>query len=500
MILIRLFRILKMMRTAVGENNMLPESTVRFESGDDRLNRLYDTLLEKCEGNLQNFGRDRVLVEGGGYEKIWLETQPMGGEMFAGWDPAAALNNQLLFMRGQRFDGRMPGSIQLLKDGTVEPQYNKIQGFCFPWPALNMYYLSGRKKEYLLELEDCLRRFDDYLWKYRDSNGDGCLESFCVYDTGDDNALRYGDAPRYCETDTPPEGSRVVPMASMDVMSWSYAARDTLRRIYEILGDGDRAAVYAERAEKVRRKIRDFLWSEERGACFDRDRNGNIKPELIHNNLRCMYWGSFDQRMADAFVSRHLRSPEEFWTPLPLPSVAVNDPLFRNAPENNWSGQCEGLTWQRAILALERYGYEKIVTTLGKKWLDTMIQNGMRFTQQYDPFTGKASLVRPDTHEAVGEDYAGEVQDAYGPTMLACLGYMSHMHGIDIRMGEVWFSAVPGLAFEWEREFGGNRYLISSDGGTFRASVNGREKAVLPCGLRLITDEEGNVLRKVCLS
>ena len=39
--------------------------------------------VRKCRSNLNRFGGDLVLVEGGGYEKIWLETQPGGGEMYA---------------------------------------------------------------------------------------------------------------------------------------------------------------------------------------------------------------------------------------------------------------------------------------------------------------------------------------------------------------------------------------------------------------------------------
>lgn len=74
-----------------------------------------------------------------------------------------------------------------------------------------------------------------------------------------------------------------------------------------------------------------------------------IPPALVHNNLRCMYWGSFSQEMADRFVREHLLNPCGFWTPFPLPSVAADDPLFRNAPENNWSGQSEGLTYQRSL-------------------------------------------------------------------------------------------------------------------------------------------------------
>ena len=77
---------------------MWPETSVSFRTGDEKLQRVYDAAEEKCRLNLKDFGGRTVLVEGGGYEKIWLETQPMGGEMYALRNPEAALNNCLLFM------------------------------------------------------------------------------------------------------------------------------------------------------------------------------------------------------------------------------------------------------------------------------------------------------------------------------------------------------------------------------------------------------------------
>ena len=68
----------------------------------------------------------------------------------------------------------MPGSI-MLQDGRIVPQFNKIQGFCFPAPALNVYYLTGKDPAYLELLYSMLERFDTYLWRERDSDGDGCL-------------------------------------------------------------------------------------------------------------------------------------------------------------------------------------------------------------------------------------------------------------------------------------------------------------------------------------
>ena len=476
---------------------MLPETNVLFRTEDEKIRRVYDAAEEKCRLNLKKFGNDVVLVEGGGYEKIWLETQPMGGEMYGLRNLEAALNNCLLFMRYQREDGRLPGSIQYT-GGKVEPQFDKYQGFCFPFPALNLYYLSGRNPDYLEQLKETLIRFDRCLWRTRHVSGDGLLSSFCVYDTGEDLAVRYGDAPCRWEGDTPPEGYGVVPMASMDVTSWSIAGRLALAEICRIQGDPE-AEVWRAKARTAAGALRKGLWDNRRGALFDRDCRGNTVDVLCHNTLRCMYWGSVSREMADRFVKEHLLNPEEFMTPFPLPSVAANDPAFRNAPENNWSGQPEGLTYQRAILALERYGYDRIVTMLGEKLIGAVYDGGLRFTQQFDPFTGKPSLVHAVTHQPVKSGGGEPVQDAYGPTMLACLEYISHHYGIHPHLGSVWFSLGSGKPYEYEAVFCDHRYGIRSSGRRAEIRIDGKETGTWDCGIRVITDERGNILRTVSI-
>ena len=476
---------------------MLPKTHVSFRTEDAALQRLYDAAVAKCRKNLTLFGPDQVLVEGGGYEKIWLETQPMGGEMYAKHHLGAALNNHLLFMRTQRADGRLPGSIQGFPDGSIEPQFNKFQGFCFPWSALNMYYWIGQDRSYLDQLASCLEKFDAYLWAVRDSNGDGLLESWCKYDTGEDNAVRYGDAPNYALGETPPDDSAIVPMASMDVTSFSYACRDTLCEISLIRCDMEGAKKWRKLADEVANTLGKNLWDDQRGALFDKDKHGNVIDVLCHNTLRCMYWGSISPHMADRFVREHLLNPDEFWTPLPLPSVAANDPAFRNAVENNWSGQCEGLTYQRAILALERYGYEKLVTRLGKKLFQAVTEGGLLFVQQFDPFTGAPSIVDPVTKEPLPPDTNKAFQDAYGPTLLSVLEYIAHIWGVTMVRGEIWFSLGSGLPCEYELGWGTHVYRVESDGETARILVDGMEKEVSRCGVRLITDPAGIVLRRV---
>lgn len=476
---------------------MLPETSISFDCLQSDIRKIYDAAETKCRLNLQQFGPYPVLVEGGGYDKIWLETQPMGGEMYALRNLEAALWNCRLFMEYQRADGRLPGSIRCLPDGQIEPEFNKYQGFCFPEPALNLYYLLGEDRQFLSMLRECLMRFDACLWRTRDSNHDGLLESFCVYDTGEDMGLRYGDAPCWWSEDTPPADRTVVPMASMDVMSWSFASRQTLAEIARIEGDSRLEAHWRAEAASVAKAIRLHLWDPSRGACFDLDRYGRQIPVLCHNTLRCMYWGSLSQDMADTFVHRHLLNPEEFYTPMPLPSIAANDPCFRNSPENNWNGQPEGLTYQRAIPALERYGYHKLVTVLGNRLFQAVADGGFRFTQQFDPFTGQPSLVSAETHHPLSNSETGPIQVAYGPTMLACLEYIAHRWGIHPHMGNVWFSLGSGNPCQVHAVFYGHTYEIDNDGTQAEIRVDHHRPLIFACGERVITSADGQPIRRI---
>lgn len=459
---------------------LITNTKVKFQTKDTLVQKLYDESEKKSLRNLVDFDGRLVLIEGGGYEKIWLETQPMGGEMYAKRNMEAALNNQLLFMENIRFDGRMPGSIALI-DGKIVPQFNKFQGFCFPAPALNMYYLMGREKDYLELLYSTLERFDAYLWKVRDSDGDGCLETWCKYDTGEDHAMRYADAPDAWEKEVPPQGCEVVPIASIDIMSFSYSARETLAKISRIMNKEQWAANWERKAEVVKGKIRSYLWDEGKGACLDRDKNHQVMPTLIHNSLRAMYWNSLMPDMAKRFVREHLLNPQEFWTKMPLPSVAVNDPLFRNVTTNNWSGQAEALTYQRAIRALENYEYDNLIPMLGKKLFEAIGEDCI-FVQQYDPFTMKPSLVSLE----------GE-QDAYGPAMLSVMEYISRMYGIHIEQEEIYWGCLAGTECEYEQEWGENNYIIKNTGKQVTAYINGKEIFCVNAGRKIVTDLSGVV-------
>ncbi|HSP44215.1 MAG TPA: trehalase family glycosidase [Luteolibacter sp.] len=510
------------------------ETRHSFQTTDKELQRLHDEAERKLLDNLVQFTPSmKVLVEGGGYPNAWIETQPMGGEMYARRDAQTALNNQLIFMLTPRDDGRLPGMViagdTARKNGWHEDppeahvwfpeaeilaDYEMLQGFCFPEPAWRMYHWIGKDKRYLGKLRDVLAAYDAWLWRTRDSNGDGILETWCVWDTGEDESTRLTTrwAPNRWPFDQPPGAEGMpdprdpaalrqywhrrgpgpepdevrVPFASMDIMAYSYSARATLAKISAELGDG-RAGEWRNRAEEVRRHLFDKLWDPQRHACFDLDRDGKRLPELIHNNLRCMWYGIFTQQMANAFVDEHLLNPDAFWTPVPLVSIAIHEPLFRNGLRNNWSGQPQGLTYQRAIGALENYGRFAEVTRLGRKLLPVLIRNDCKFTQQLDPHTGAPS---------------GQKPDGYGPMMLAALEYISRMHGIHLAVvdGRVWWSAVDATDFTTSQVWGDHEFRLESKDGTARAIIGGKPVFAITTGTRVVTDLAGKPLEIVGIS
>lgn len=508
----------------------LPATGVSFSTSDEALQALYQAAETKEARNVLQFTPAmKILVEGGQYRNCWIETQPMGGEMYADRNMEVALNNQVIFLLTQRADGRFPGMVRRDKPEqlAVPPApgqvpvaadfncwFKALQGFCFPDPAWRMYFWIGRDRAYLQKLYDGLAAYDAYLWLTRDSNGDGVLETWATTDTGEDNSTRYAtrNAPNPWPFDAPPGSPGTpdpqnprdyakywsqqakekippftreqirAPFDSMDIMGYSYDARATLAKISHELNNG-KEAEWRQKAEDVRKNLAAKLWDPQRHACFDHDRNGAVLDEVVHNNLRAMYHGVFSQQMADGFVKYHLLNPAEFWTPFPLPSIAINSTLFRNSSGNNWSGQPEGLTYQRAIRALENYGYYSVVTQLGRKLIGVVEKAGNQFTQQYDPYTGT-----PSSRE-----------DGYGPTILAALEYISRMHGVhaDLAAGRIWWSSCDDEDFTYTEHWGDHAWTLSSAQGEMTGSLNGHELFRCTTGARVVTDLEGRVVAVV---
>lgn len=488
---------------------------VSFISSDTAMQHLYDLAEKKAADNIRDFSpRYKVLVEGGEYPFVWVETQPMGGVMYAKRNIEVAYNNVVIFLNHQAASGRIPGMIIPMNNNIwgltdlvkADEDYlglfsETLQGFFVPSPALELYYLLNKNTAYLQLLYRAFEAYDNYLWKYRDSDGDGCLEAWSQTDSGEDFLLRYEYAPFVWPFNYPPVKGKIpedstfikkywppadaahytheknpMPVESIDIMSYSYSCRDVLAKISRIQKNG-REKYWRNAANNVKQKMKDYLWLPTKNAYFYRNKFNEIIPSLTHNNLRAMYFGTMTQTMADGFIKNHLLNPAEFWTTMPLPSIAANDAYFRNISFNNWSGQPEGLTYQRAIGALENYGHLAEITLIGKKLLNKISETKI-FTQQFDPFTG-----------------AQNGKDGYGPTILSVLEYYSRMYGVYPKNDTIHFNGLSAnQPYTYTQQLDKNCYKLVQENGSITGYLNGVVLFKSTAGVKLMTDMRGNML------
>ena len=181
-------------------------------------------------------------------------------------------------------------------------------------------------------------------------------------------------------------------------------------------------------------------------------------------------------------IKKAILNEKEFWTKMPLPSVSVSDPLYRGDENNNWSGQAQALTYQRAITALENYGYYSLIPKLGRKLFEAIGEDCI-FVQQYDPFTMKPSL----------EGVSGN-QDAYGPAMLAVLEYISRMYGVVALRDRLIWSSVKESTGYYEQHLNGHVYKLEHVKEKAYAFIDERQIGCFDRGVRLETDFEGKEL------
>ena len=478
---------------------------VEFSCTDSAVMDVFNRAESDAKNNIKIFGDMRIMQEGAKYQGVWLETQPMCAEAYASRDVEIGLNNQLIFMKYQRRDGRMPGMISYRQpwDGVAVHQ-DWMQGDFFTVSAFKMAFLINKDRTYLTKLYEALRDFDDYLWTYRDSDGDGCLEVWCLWDTGDDNNTRYiskGIHPRLHgphSGENPPTDKGALPFESAEYMAYSYSHRIILAEISDILGNGE-GDKWRAAAKQVQDKAIEYLWDDERKAFFDRDCDNVMMPALTLENIKCMYHGLFTQEMADEFIKRHLINPDEFWTYLPLPNIAANDPLFyvngeinNLSPEllklvdevvgvesldNSWSGAVGGLIIMRSIDALLRYGHLTEAALIGRKWIDVQ-HKAQKFVQQYNPMTGEAC--------------DGEAN--YSPSILSSLEYITYLYGVDFACDKLrWGCAKNNSNSEFIQKLFGSEFTLKHENGIAYAYKDDEMLFSVTEGVSVVTDIDGNI-------
>ena len=437
-----------------------------FHSENKKLNMIYEQAHGILMESLKPFGERRILTEGPDSKCISLLWGLLGAQTLSYYDFSAALDSAMSFFVSRRADGRLASSIVATGEHIV-PQYEEVAGLCFAAEALELFYLSKKKEvPYLEWLYRVLAEFDAYLWQTHDPNADGCLT--LLSDTDAEERAAIGR----------------FPVKAVDLMAEACAVCAVLAECAVLLGNGEEDR-WVEKAESIRKTIREQFWIDDKGAAFDRDCHGGVIDNLTANNLLLLYYGAADEDMAKQFLEKHLLDSNEFWGTMPLSSIAMNGKHFANEAISSRKGPARSLTYRRAIRALENYGYYSTLTELGERFLSAVSEYDV-FPVQFDPVTGEPTGLEAGT--------------AYMPAASTALEFIKRFYGVYVAKDTLCFGTLGAPTsenVEYRFLWGSDEYHLVSERETTSAYVSGKHLFTVTRGTRVFTDCYGTSPRVV---
>lgn len=459
---------------------------VRFAASGGRLESAYYTALEKLLACIVPMnGSDPILQEGGIYLGCWLEsTGTINAELLSRLIPSVSETTYLAFADQQREDGLLP--YKLTENG---PSFRQIQ-LVTPLARCvwNHYELHGRDLSFLKTMYQAMSRYDDWIARYRNTRGTGCVEAFSTFDTGHDLSPRFWHVP-----DTPYRNdaaafhpdSPVLPFLAPDLTANIYCQRMYLARMAEELGES--GADWRAKAEASLNSLFRYCYDEDDQFFYDRDRNDELVRVQSDVLLRVMACEVGDAELFGNMLRRYLLNTGKFFAKYPFTSMAMDDPRFDpSSSYNSWGGPSNFLSLIRAPHAFEhRHRYVELTWVLQP--ILSALSKAKRFPQTLSPWTGEEGFT-----------------EAYSPSILCLLDYVERLCGImPIGSDRLWFTGLLPVDMDHGEEVAGNTAYSRTVNGLHYELVNtpdnvtvyreGRVHIQGPAGIRLVTDRSGQL-------
>lgn len=210
------------------------------------------------------------------------------------------------------------------------------------------------------------REIDGYLaWGSDGQNPPGNLDdrsrgtrAGAILESGLDNSPMYDNAvydPKL----------HVLEFADVGLMSMYIADCDALATIADVLDKSTDASSLRERSAHYRAKLQ-TLWVPKEGIYLNKDlHTGQFSQRLSPTNFYPMLAHAPTAEQASEMVEKHMMNPAEFWGEWVLPSIARNDPAFRD--QNYWRGRIWGPMNYLVYLGLCNYDLPKAQAALASK-------------------------------------------------------------------------------------------------------------------------------------
>ncbi len=188
------------------------------------------------------------------------------------------------------------------------------------------------------------------------------------YESGLDNSPMYDDVG-FSSAD------HLMQLADVGLMSLYIADCDALAEIATESGHVEDAKALRARATVFRKGLA-TLWDPTSGIYRNKDlRTGKLSERLAPTSFYPLLARAPTEAQADAMIKGHLLNPREFWGDRVLPSIARNDPAFKD--QDYWRGRIWGPMNYLVWLGLGRYNTAAAKTArhqLSQRSLDLFLE------------------------------------------------------------------------------------------------------------------------------
>jgi putative isomerase len=209
-----------------------------------------------------------------------------------------------------------------------------------------------------------------------------------ILESGLDNSPMYDDATYNAATHT-------LEFADVGLMSMYIADCDALATIADDLGEVAAASEIRGRAMRYREKLA-TLWNNDAGIFLNKDlHTAKFSFRLSPTNFYPLLAKAATSQQAEVMIKNHLLNPKEFWGEWIIPSIARDDPAFKD--QNYWRGRIWGPMNYLVYLGLRNYEEPEVQRQFAEKSYALFLKewkNNGHVHENYNGITGTGDDVR----------------------------------------------------------------------------------------------------------
>ena len=358
----------------------------------------------------------------------WCTNDFWGGYVLFDWDtffcavmaalesPDLSLDNLRAILDELTPSGFVPnfGSARSVSLDRSQPP---VGSYCVlkVWRGLRLAE-SPEHPVFLEEVFDRLLQWHNWWMPARDGNRDGLLEwgsnllddplalenhtlRAAMFESGLDNSPMYDQAKFNKDTHTM-ELADVGLNAMYALDAWA------LSEIAAEIGRDTEARILHEEYVDLAARINELLWNEDTGIYQNKNWDGVFSSSISPTNFYPLIAGIVPPERAIRMVNEHLLDTDEFWGEFVLPSIARNDPGYRQKEQiregvsdgmsDYWRGRIWGPMNFLVSEGLRRYGFDCESHNLAAKSVRLFLQewDGENHVHEnYDDLTGEGDDV-----------------------------------------------------------------------------------------------------------